>query len=351
MADRQKAIEEFSSLFNNITSKPENQEEEQNNVENENTFEENVGEVSENLKNIESGAIIEPTEKENVHDVVKKICKEENIEKEIQQEDSEENIDFNEDDYDVLLDEIPVKESDNLNKSDEENKISNNDKNEDKDKEVKIIDGKIQWSLDSPVTLYNKFYKRKRELVEKYSGEQLNFKALNEELINASVDVTDEIFDQEIVRKKMEMVQQYRERVKKISITCNTQYFLWKRWIEKDMLKGYLAKIEYLKPSIKQEGLVLEHMGDLEYYYSQLEALYNNCYKVEKTLEAAYEMLSRKVSICMELKPIDRYDRSKRSNNYRENKSSELDDYDEISDGDVAKKDKIKSGVVGWGEF
>ena len=117
------------------------------------------------------------------------------------------------------------------------------------------------------------------------------------------------------------------------------------------MLKGYLAKIEYLKPSIKQEGLVLEHMGDLEYYYSQLEALYNNCYKVEKTLEAAYEMLSRKVSICMELKPIDRYDRSKRSNNYRENKSSELDDYDEISDGDVAKKDKIKSRVVGWGEF
>ncbi len=150
----------------------------------------------------------------------------------------------------------------------------------------------------------------------------------------------------------MQEIQQHRERIKNISLKCNVQYFVWKRWIEKDMMKGYLAMIQYIKPAIKQEGLVLEHMRDLEYYYAQLEALYNNCSKVEKTLEAAYDTLSRRVSICMELKACERYDRNKNySSNIptreivTENKSDD-NDFDEIEEGEVAKKGR--DGFCEW---
>ncbi len=354
--DRKKELEEFSELFNDL---PDRKDDKDRVVY---PFEETVIEVSENLKTIEKGFEIEPTKKEkeeNTHDVVKEMCKKESIIVEKKEEEVEEIVNSNIDDNNIDFDILPEEKKDTSNKEEEkkeEEEIVNNvikeevkEEVKDTNREVKIINGEVQWLLDSPVAMYRKFYERKRELVEVYTGKQLNFIALNDELGNASVNVTDEIFDQEIVRKKMEEVQQYRERVKQISIKCNVQYFLWKRWIEKDMLKGCLSRVEYLKPAIKQEGLVLEHMGDLEYYYSQLEALYNNCYRVEKTLEAASEMLSRKVSICMELKPRDRYDRSNQ-NSYSKKESSELDDYDEISDGDVAKKSKMKSGVIGWGE-
>ena len=348
--DRTKELEEFSELFNDI---PDRKDDKDRVVY---PFEETVIELSENLKTIEKGFEIEPTKKEeeNTHDVVKEMCKKESIIVEKKEEEEEIiNIDDNDIDFDIL----PEEKKDTSNKEEEIIVIDDDNDNieevkeevKDTNREVKIINGEVQWILDSPVPMYRKFYDRKRELVEVYTGKQLDFRALNDELGNASVNVTDEIFDQEIVRKKMEEVQQYRERVKQISIRCNVQYFLWKRWIEKDMLKGCLSRVEYLKPAIKQEGLVLEHMGDLEYYYSQLEALYNNCYRVEKTLEAASEMLSRKVSICMELKPRDRYDRSNQ-NSYNKKESLELDDYDEISDGDVAKKSKMKDGVIGWGE-
>jgi transcriptional antiterminator Rof (Rho-off) len=142
----------------------------------------------------------------------------------------------------------------------------------------------------------------------------------------------------------MQEIQQHRERIKNISLKCNVQYFVWKRWIEKDMLKGYLARVEYIKPAIKQEGLVMEHMRDLEFYYAQLEALYNNCYKVEKTLEAAYDTLSRRVSICMELKTGDRYERS--ASDIFSNKADVRDEYDKIQEGETATKGK--KGFVGW---
>jgi len=345
MQDRKKALEDFKELFNDISSK--DRDDSKNSI-SENYFEETVKDVSEELGKIEKGMII-INNNENAHEVVKEMCKEDSNSNTVIEEKVEE---INFDDFDAL--------------PEEKKEIENKEKIEDKEvkkidvivdnSEIGFVGDKVEWILKSPTPLYNNLYDRKKELVElteNQLGGQINFKELNKELKNAYVDVRDEIFDQEIVRKKMESVQQYRERIKNISIRCNTQYFFWKRWIEKDMVKGYMARIEYLKPAIKQEGLVLEHMRDLEYYYSQLEALYNNCHKVEKTLEAAHEMLSRKVSICMELKPIHRYERNN-NNSYQQqfiDKSNELDDFDEINGGEIAQKEKNKSGKIEWGEI
>ena len=349
MSDRKKALEDFKELFNDISSR--DRDDSKNSI-SENYFEETVKDVSKELEKVEKGAVI-INNNEDAHEVVKEMCKEDNN-SDIVVEEKVEEINF--DDFDAL----PEEKKEIKNKEKIEEKIENKEtKKIDvivNNVEIGFVGDKVQWILKSPAPLYNNFYDRKKELVElteNQLGGQINFKALNKELRDAYVDVRDEIFDQEIVRKKMESVQQYRERIKNISIRCNTQYFFWKRWIEKDMLKGYMARIEYLKPAIKQEGLVLEHMRDLEYYYSQLEALYNNCHKVEKTLESAHEMLSRKVSICMELKPVGRYDRN-HNNSYQrqsQNESNELDDFDEISGGETAHKEKSKSGVIGWAEI
>lgn len=368
LQDRKKALEEFKELFNDISSK--DKDDSKNSVP-ENYFEETVKEVSKELGEIEKGVVIvsnNSDNEENVHEVIKKICKEDNNSTNGEKEEKkEEKIEFNDNNDD--FDSLPEEEKKVIeNKKETEidfDFIPEKKENEEETKktvdvivdntEIGFVGDKVKWILESSAPMYNKFYDRKKELVElteKKLGGQLNFKKLNQELEDAHVNVIDEIFDKDIVRKKMEKVQQHRERMKQISIRCNTQYFLWKRWIEKDMLKGYLARIEYLKPSIKQEGLVLEHMRDLEYYYSQLEALYTNCHKVEKTLEAAHEMLSRKVSICMELKPVGRYERTNdREYQQKQPLSDELDDFDEISGGENAHKEKGKIGEVGWAEI
>ena len=228
--------------------------------------------------------------------------------------------------------------------------------------QVQMGSKKATFFLDPPSSLYDNFYARKRELVFTCTpGGQLDFDVLSTELEDASVDIVSETFDQEETRKKMELVQQYRDRVKNISIRTNNQYFIWKRWVP--LLEGSLAKVQYLKPQIKQDGLVLEHMSDLWLYFSRLESLHNNVVNVEKNLAAAFETLSRKVSICMELKPTERYERQGRreysskfsdSTPTEENKpkikSSDLDDYDELPINAEIKQ-KPKSGQVNWSDI
>ena len=209
-------------------------------------------------------------------------------------------------------------------------------------------DGKVMWSIESPSSMYREFYERKRELIE-MTGEQLNFDVLNRELKASSVNVTDRVFDKGVVIAKMEQVQGFRERVKNIYIDCSVQYFLWKRWIEKDLLRGYLARVNYIKPAIKQEGLVLEHMRDIEFYFARLESLYSNCAKVEKTLEAAYELLSRKASICTELKVV--YKKKYREDDFEVDTTVEPPEFDEVPMGGVAKKTTNKTGVISWGDM
>ena len=96
-----------------------------------------------------------------------------------------------------------------------------------------------------------------------------------------------------------------RERLKEMQIQISTQYFLWKRCIV--LMRGKLARTESDKPVIKQEGVCYEHMRDMEFYYSDLEGLHDAVEKVGKTLDGAFDCLSRQVTICLPLKSIERY--------------------------------------------
>jgi len=92
-------------------------------------------------------------------------------------------------------------------------------------------------------------------------------------LEEAQVDVITEVFDQQVIIRQMEEVQQFRNRVKYIGVRVNNQHFLFKRFTP--LLRGYLSRIQYLKPVLKQDGLVLEHMGDIEMYFERLNGFPN----------------------------------------------------------------------------
>jgi len=219
---------------------------------------------------------------------------------------------------------------------------------------IQTAGDKIQWSLNSSSTMFDNFYEQKRIFLNSYMiGGEIEYTRWTRELEEAQVDVITEVFDQQVIINQMERIQQYRNRVKYIGVRVNNQYFLFDRFIV--LLRGYLARIQYIKPVLKQDGLILEHMGDIELYFGRLKALHKSVADTEKNLAAAYEMLSRKVTICMELPPVERYEK-KQANPYKSKFSSPVPekdsgDYDELPVNAKAGVKEQKLGSVGWGEL
>jgi len=231
--------------------------------------------------------------------------------------------------------------------------------------EIGSGDDKIEWMLESPSEMYNSFYAKKRDLLFKYMvGGQVEYKRWTQELEEAKVTIRGEVFDHQLIIDQMEAVQQHRERVKAIHVRVNNQYFTFKRFVE--MMRGFLARIEYLKPVLKQEGLIMEHMRDIELYYARLEALHDSATKTEKMLAAAFDTLSRKCTICMELKPSERVELKDDTSSssapsipsapvpsvpLAREQSSEFDAFDDLPSNAQAVPIGHKVGVISWGDI
>jgi len=231
--------------------------------------------------------------------------------------------------------------------------------------EIGSGDDKIEWMLESPSAMYNSFYAKKRDLLFRYMvGGQVEYKRWTQELEEAKVTIQGEVFDHQLIIDQMEAVQQHRERVKAIHVRVNNQYFTFKRFIE--LMRGFLARIEYLKPVLKQDGLIMEHMRDIELYYARLEALHDSATKTEKTLAAAFDTLSRKCTICMELRPAERIELKelKESENYlypvpdpiapvsiARKLSTEFDEFDDLPTNAHVAPVEHKIGAISWGDI
>jgi hypothetical protein len=392
-------LKEFEEMFNLGPSKDSDDqqaEEYGNSMDAEEPFNELVQEVSEDIQSTsDTGTALEV---ENPHDMIKGIMAEsenyteqvpEVIEPEPEPEPEPEKKESTEIDMFDDFDSIPedelkeVKEEPKEVKEEPKEEISEEVKEvvsdmsdfheEIKQKEEEVVeetqidqisvesssmmDGdKIKWSLKSPSAMYESFYRQKKNVLDScLAGGQIEFSLWSKELEDASVDVVTEVFDQQVIIKQMEAVQQFRNRVKYIGVRVNNQYFLFDRFAP--LLRGYLARIQYIKPALKQDGLVLEHMGDIEFYFERLRSLHKSVADAEKNLAAAYEMLSRKVTICMELPPAERYSKPEHKDSgmkyhYEKEKSfqasEELRDFDDLPVDATAGPEEKKSGAVGW---
>lgn len=160
-----------------------------------------------------------------------------------------------------------------------------------------------EWDLSNDQPRYAEFYKQKKKIIEKITPNgTLKFEKIEQELRDAKVDVSTEIYNLIAIYEKMTRIQKWRERLQEIKINVNIQYFLWKRCIP--MMQGILSKIECDKPIIKNESNFYYYIGDMEMYYARLESLKANTEAVDDNLSAAFECLSRQLSINYSIRDV-----------------------------------------------
>ena len=409
MSANDKSIEEFNNMFDLPSDKSdddnEQAEEYGHSTESTDSFESQASEISEKIQESESKGY--SLGKEDPHDVIKdviangvddfdvvlspiskvveELTEEDDIfdstpavEEPVVEESFDQEIDdiFDDDIFDSTVAEELEEESPedpidddifddiDIEVAPEEEVCSKSSSGPNKYGEIGSGDDRIDWTLESPSAMYNSFYQKKRDLLFKYMvGGQVEYKRWTRELEEANVVIRGEVFDHQLIIDQMEAVQQHRERVKSIHVRVNNQYFTFKRFVE--MMRGFLARIEYLKPVLKQEGLIMEHMRDIELYYARLEALHDSATKTEKHLAAAFDTLSRKCTICMELKPAERIDIKKSSSASAyvphddvahfdpetRASSSEFDEFDDLPSNAQAAPIGHKTGAIGWGDI
>lgn len=163
---------------------------------------------------------------------------------------------------------------------------------------VRIVNGKFQWLLNCPNERFIPFYTAKAEsLQDMLPSGQINFDKYGADLKSSFINLTLDSNDLDDLCKKMNDLQQSRERVVEIILHVDSQYYVWERFL--DLMRGVLARSQYEKPVLKQEGVVFVHMRDMELYYAKLRGIHNTGSLVLKNIDMAWETLSRRVTISM----------------------------------------------------
>ncbi len=172
-------------------------------------------------------------------------------------------------------------------------------------KDMLVDDEQIKWIVKSPSEKYDRFYEKKRSsLLDLLPGGQIPYRKYLDELKEARVNLNSDSYDTRDIYDRMCSVQMWRERVQEIAMHCNEQYYMWDRFIE--LFRGVLARTEYEKPALRQDGIVFQHMRDMELYHSRLHSLHVSIAQVLRNLESAFECLSRQVTISLQGKEPNR---------------------------------------------
>lgn len=151
--------------------------------------------------------------------------------------------------------------------------------------------------LKSTSPMFNNFYEMKKATLLRHlpDGKRLPISQWNREMHDAYVDIRININDKNAIADRMQSIQQKRDRVVQIKSIINSQYFLWKRLVP--MIRGQLDRVIYEKPAPKQEGIHYEHLRDMEEYFNDLEGIFETSKDILGNLDAAYDNLSRQVTL------------------------------------------------------
>jgi hypothetical protein len=166
--------------------------------------------------------------------------------------------------------------------------------------QTQVIIKLIGWNTSTKEVLFLSFYEMKKDALSGWllPGGEINFINTQEELVQARVDLsTIEFGDLHAMFDALKGVQHWKDRVTEISLRVNAQYYSWKRAI--DLFRGTLARMHYEKPAEKQDGVVMEHMGDMIRYFSQLESLHANVDAVVRNLDNAFDCISRQITVSL----------------------------------------------------
>lgn len=206
------------------------------------------------------------------------------------------------------------------------------------------------------------FYNIKRDALATWllPGGVIHFSNLMEELRQAKPDLTQVVFgDMQSMFVALKQIQKWKDRITAIQIDVNQQFYSWKRAIE--LFRGVLARCRYEKPSEKQDGVVMEHMGDMIMYMSKLESLHFSASAVRENLDNAFDCISRQITTSVSTmgKDVDFVEKKTKS---AINSTFVSEEYDSVSSApfsapSVASKKSMstpkssresKAGTVDW---
>lgn len=190
--------------------------------------------------------------------------------------------------------------------------------------------------------LFN-FYNIKQDALATWllPGGTMNFSALTDELRQARPDLSQVVFgDLQSMFLALRHIQKWKDRITCMQVDINQQYYAWKRAVE--LFRGVLARCKYEKPSERQEGVVMEHMGDMIMYMSKLESLHASSSAVGENLDNAFDCISRQITTSVSTMNKD-VDIVERKVNAAQNMASNLSDFDGLSD--TMSKNKTKSSA------
>lgn len=171
------------------------------------------------------------------------------------------------------------------------------------------IENEDDWLLEPPSPKYSAFYEEKRKILPKIlRGGKLPISKYGQELMRASIDTKVDLYDHLRIGDKMTEIRQWQTRIMEIRGEVLSQFHSWKRAVE--LFRGLLARSEYSKPAIAQEGTNYNHMRDMEMYFTDLQYLHEFSKEMLTTLEHQFDSLSRQVTLTMPQKGIERYEQS-----------------------------------------
>lgn len=213
--------------------------------------------------------------------------------------------------------------------------------------------------ITSKDTDLDNFYNIKQDALASWllPGGAMNFSALMDEIRQARPDLSKVVFgDMKSMFVALNHIQKWKDRITSIQIDVNQQYYAWKRAIE--LFRGVLARCRYEKPSERQEGVVMEHMGDLIVYMSKLESIHASVSAVAENLDNAFDCISRQITTSVTTMNKD-VDMVERKTGTAMANSSDVGEYDTVDSPKSSVKNKpsaynksdgkiSKAGTIDW---
>lgn len=160
-----------------------------------------------------------------------------------------------------------------------------------------------QFTLYDGNIAYRSFYKWKvinlKNLLTSFP--LLDLPSMTEELHGTQIKhfIGDDVISPELVQRKLDDTYRCRTRVASLLIAAFEQFYAWERIL--DMLKGKLFKDHEIRGADKRDGMVLEHVSDIELYVSKMKGFIESAKHFDSMLKAAADSLSRQLT-CMQIK-------------------------------------------------
>jgi hypothetical protein len=167
----------------------------------------------------------------------------------------------------------------------------------------KIRDKFPQFNLTLESRVFKDFYKCKFEVLKYllYKFPLLDSSELIKEIQDIKFNLTADAdsANPELISGRLDVSHKMRVRVSHVLVNIYEQIFSWERHLE--ILRAKLWKDHDLKGAHKRDGLIIEHLMDMERYYSELTSIQHIAQHADNILKAASESLSRQLS-CMNMK-------------------------------------------------